>query len=236
MSPIVRLAGLTAFVAAGSALAGPDWTESFPGAGDLPGNAQLVNAPVVATISGTLQGPVSPVIRGVAAPDFEDMYRIYICDPLNFSARTDGGEGEGTGVSGSTFDSMLWLFDAQGHALLGNNDSPMPGAPNPQGSLIRPPATDGTLGMLPGPGFYFLAISGFNNVPQAKGMNMFAILDPLEISGPDGPGGLLPITGWSGPGAFGSYTIALTGVCPSPGCAAAMGIAGLCAMGRRRRV
>ena len=64
---------------------------------------------------------------------------------------------------------------------------------------------------------------------------IFDFATTTEISGPDGPGGALPITGWSGQGETGFYTIRLVGAefVPGPGALAVFGAAGL--MGRRRR-
>lgn len=216
-------------VAAGAS-AGPDWTETGGGAGSLPTTAETPTANPVRTISGELKGSF---LRGGQSPDFEDMYRIYICDPLNFSARTDGGDLNG--VSTATFNTQLWLFREDGRGLLGNDDSPAMGPGTTEtGSLLRAPSTDGVTPIIPGPGFYYLAISGFNDRPVSAGGLMFDIANPMEISGPDGPGGTLPITGWLGPGEIGTYTIALTGVCPTPGCGVVFAMGGVF-LARRRR-
>jgi hypothetical protein len=42
------------------------------------------------------------------------MYAIYIEDPATFSATT---------VGGATFDTQLWLFDANGKGVVANDDS-----------------------------------------------------------------------------------------------------------------
>ncbi|MFN4033817.1 MAG: hypothetical protein ACK4ME_09435, partial [Fimbriimonadales bacterium] len=62
-------------------------------AGDLPETAQSTGSGPIAEIQGSLD-----------ANDV-DMYAIYITDPANFSAST---------VGGATFDTQLWLFDADG--------------------------------------------------------------------------------------------------------------------------
>ncbi|TVQ32434.1 MAG: hypothetical protein EA376_06075 [Phycisphaeraceae bacterium] len=211
------------------ALAGPDWAEQPPGAGSLPGTAQDVLVSPVKTISGELSGSS---LRGLDDPDFEDMYRIYINDPLNFSARTDGADPDG--LSDSDFNSQLFLFDANGRGLLGNVMTPFSLAPNQDGSFIAAPSDDSATPAIPGPGFYFIAISGFFNQPLADGDPIFDFPSLTTISGPTGPGGPGVIDGWIGEGEIGSYTIYLTGVIPTPGTLAALGI-GLAVASRRRR-
>lgn len=212
-------------VAAGLAFAtvayGGGWTEQGD-AGDLPGSAQITNG----------SGPLLSITGSTGGGDGVDMYAIFIDDPVNFIASTAGAGG---GFGGNaTFDTQLWLFDANGFGLLGNDD--FPGASFR--SEIRFPAADGpNAGQFPGPGNYFLAISGFNNDPLSQGGAIFNQQSFTQISGPDGPGGGLPIIGWSGGGATGNYTIALQGASfkiPTPGALSLFGIAGLAAIRRRR--
>lgn len=191
------------------ALAGPDHIEQND-AGSTIGGAQKIfkNNVVLERIYGSL-GSVRSSGRGL---DIEDMYQFRIVDPINFSARTDGVDG-----SFAEFDSELWLFRIDGNnafGLLGNDDVHPTCQPGfvCGGSLIRPPATDDTGQMIPGPGDYLLAISRKNSKPLSAGGLIFNQADPTEISGPDGPGGPFPHQAWTGsdhPG--GNYLIVLTG-------------------------
>jgi len=212
-----------------SAIAGPDWAEQPPGAGSFPSTAQEVLVSPVNTISGDLSGFRS---RGLDTPDFEDMYLIYINDPMNFSARTDGGDPDG--VSGADFNTQLFLFDFNGVGVLGNVNTPISSAPNPTGSFIAAPSTDGATPVVPGAGFYYIAISGFFNQPLSGGNPIFNFPTLTDISGPTGAGAPGVIDGWDGEGEIGSYTIFLTGVVPSPGTVATLGL-GLAFASRRRR-
>src|SRR5262245_54110694 len=77
------VAAIAALVVAAPLLAGPVWLESidapsFPGISGPP-----FGTGILSMITGTLQGTAA------AGADFEDMYRIYISDPVNFRASTD---------------------------------------------------------------------------------------------------------------------------------------------------
>lgn len=208
---------------------GPDMVEGGD-AGSLPGSAKIASGSgPLNSIGGNLTGPFSGLAIGI---DFEDMYLIDITDATNFSASTlaiDGGS--------AAFDTQLWLFSAAsgnvGLGLLGNND--VEGGAT--GSVLGPISTDGT-GVTLTNGLYYLAISASGNVPQASGsLNIFDFVPPgLEVSGPDGPGGMLPIAGWSASVGSGSYVIVLEGVSfvPTPGAAVILAF-GLFVSSRRRR-
>jgi hypothetical protein len=105
--------------------AGPDWIEDDHGdAGSFPGSAQVTQGTSVgglSRISGSLDGSGLMGLVG-GQGDFEDMYLIRITDPLNFCATTVPC---GPGCGSATFDTQLWLFDANGFGLLGNNDTPI---------------------------------------------------------------------------------------------------------------
>jgi MYXO-CTERM domain-containing protein len=144
-------------------------------------------------------------------------------------------------IAGTTFDTQLFLFDASGFGLLAN-DNIAPGGPPLSG--FGNMSTDGTDIEILEPGTYLLAISGSDSDPL--GINpttggLEAIFDmpfgSFEVSGPDGTGGMSPISGWSGPGATGDYLIELVGTdfatSPSPGALAMVLLAG-CARRRRR--
>ena len=187
---------------ASPAFAGGTHNEMTAGgdAGPLPATAQQVVG------VGNLAG-ITGVTGAEGITDFQDMFKIRIVDPVNFTAST---------VGGALFDTQLWLFDAFGRGLLANDNDFTSGTMQ---SLIPFSSDDGSMQTIPlGEGVYFLAISGFNDDarcdlnPPGPSNEMFLILDPQEVSGPDGLGCTLQkIKGWEDNGATGEYTIALTG-------------------------
>jgi hypothetical protein len=206
---------------AAPAYAGPDWIE-IGDAGSTLGTAQAV------TGIGTprhIEGSLSSSL--MAAGDYEDMYLLRIETPTSFHFD----------LSGSSFDSMLYLFNVtqaqEAFGLLANND-----APTSIGSLIDGPnATDGSGAMVLNPGVYALAITGFNRHPISRTGSIFFFASTTETSGPDGPGGTNPLQGWDGVGAVGTYSIDLDGIgyvsVPAPSAAAILAAGVL--LRRRRR-
>ncbi len=192
---------------------GPKYTE-MGDAGSLPGGSQPTTG--IGTLLGINGSLGTSTLAGI---DFEDMFLINIVDPMMFRVTTDPSDGEvGMNVAFADFDSQLWLFqptsvdplDALG--FLGNDDHP--DVPGSLLSLLIPVPTDGSPPLVE-PGLYYLAITRSNNDPCSDGGEIFDQVVPIEISGPDGPGGkmMLPITGWTGDeGKFlGDYLIALRG-------------------------
>ena len=148
------------------------------------------------TISGALDGDA-------------DLFQIFISGDQPFSATTlspatlldlpiDNTLGIPTGLLA---DPQLFLFDAMGNGVFGNDDlfgSTQSTLPSMANSLD--------------PGIYFLAISGFGYNPFSTGGDIFAdasldgILLPTEL------GGNRPLAGFAGESlSSGNYTIALTG-------------------------
>ena len=214
------------------AVGGPIYQEPRTDAGSFKETAAITEGPErqLEEIHGRLVGGTrgeDPVFD-----DYEDMYLIRIVDVMAFSAETVTPS-----FAGSAFNTQLWLFDLDGRALLANNEL------NGEGtgfSRLVGAADDGTGAVIPGPGLYYIAISGAGNVPTSGGLEMFNLASRFEVSGPDGPGGMGVHDGWSGPGAFGSYIIRLTGVeavVPAPGGVALLVAGGLMGVGglRRRR-
>lgn len=190
------------------------WAEQGD-AGNLVGNHQeTVGVGSLDRISGILGA-------GVIIGDV-DMYCIRITDPANFSASVRNN---------ATFDSQLFLFDANGNGIAMNDDASSGGL---QSWL---PAGDALYANLPA-GEYLLAISPYDNdAIDSAGDEIF----PDSFFGPTvGPfPGAGPINDWNGD-AFndgGEYAIDLTGCTycvPAPGALALLGMGGL-VVGRRRR-
>lgn len=157
------------------------WAESGD-AGDLLATAQIPVGPdPLDSISGTIFTSVD-----------KDMYRIKITDPATFSATVIAG--------GSLTDTQLFLFDAGGFGVYGNDD---PVAANPLSML---PASH-PLGPMAA-GTYYLAISGPDNDPTTGGVEIFDDVNP-GVQSAAGPA----IDGWTQTVSVfgGTYTIQLTG-------------------------
>lgn len=191
-------------------------------AGNLPGTAQVTSGVGLLT---QINGMLSP-----ANGDSQDMYLIHIDGDRTFSATT---------VGGASFDSELFLFDADGKGVYANDDASGDFAPS------RLPANNPFTPVTPGD--YYLAITQCCSAPVNSEGQIFTIAGSSHrhVSGPTGPGGTSPVTGYSG--AFvqtsgdSSYQIFLTGahatVVPEPSVFALM-LAGLSMVGllARRRL
>ncbi|MGP1345871.1 MAG: hypothetical protein ACTS3F_04280 [Phycisphaerales bacterium] len=165
----------------------------------------------MAQIRGSLTGVGAAAgIEG----DFQDMFLILIKEPQEFIASTSPEFG-----GSAAFPSALWLFKADGRGLLANRE-PFGGG----GATLFSESSDGTGVFLNEPGLYYLAISGASSQPLSGGASaplpIFQFDAPDEVSGPDGPGGDLPIFDWVVPSETGEfYEIILHGVSfPAPKC------------------
>ncbi len=236
-------AGFAAVVAitltATAMASGPKWTE-MGDAGDLPPGAQVTMGPgSLMMINGSLGMSPFP-----GDTDTVDMYLINIVNLMDFRVTTDPADPE-LDDANAQFDTQLWLFkpimvggDALG--VMGNDDHFELGG---RFSLLLPDTTDGFGDGVDATGLYYLAITRFNHDPFSAGMfDIFDQMNATEISGPDGPGGMMPITGWAGdPGGDfdGDYVIALRGVemamLPAPGALGLFMIAAVGARHQRRR-
>jgi len=185
--------------------AGPEWTEMNDAGSTLPDAETPTGTGPLAGLKGTLSG--SPPPRGTAMADFEDVFRVFIDDPKNFSAFVSPNN-DGT----PTFDTQLWLFDRTGDGVIANDDNSMAGMNGESGFFNA--ATDGTGAIVEFPGVYFLAISGAGNAPRNQiNQRIFNFGVPGEVSGPDGAfGSTARLDNWQGMGAIGNYTVQLTGV------------------------
>ena len=216
MMAVVIVAAL-GFVSTASAI---PWAE-VGDAGALPDTAQVpVGVGSLTSISGVI-GPLSFTDA--------DMYRFHIPVPGAFSATT-------VGTGGTLIDTQLFLFDLAGRGVYGRDDNPgTPRTTLPSGSPLGPQAA----------GDYFLAITGFNLDPVSAGGLIFPNSPKTMLFGPTGPGGGSPISGYTGFGSRGTYTINLTGAqfssaaVPVPAPATffllATGLVGLIAVRGRRK-
>jgi len=136
-----------------------------------------------------------------------------------------GGGAFDVNTNGSTGDTQLSLFDASGLGLIHDDDS---------GDGL-----DAAISTVLAAGTYYLGISTWNNDPVSAGGNIFPTGNPGPF-GPTGPGGALPLTGWSGGGGSSVYVInfrVATAAVPEPASLALLcvGLAGLGVMRRRQR-
>lgn len=209
----------SAFILSSSALAGPEWIEQGDAGGKLDTAQRTTGTGNLTSIAGTLG------TSALEGDDLEDMYLITITSPLIFQLSID-----------AEFDAQLFLFNVtlanEAFGLLGNNDTALGNDP-----VITSVATDGTGAQVLNPGVYAIAISGIGRDPISMNGLIFNFLNQTEISGPDGPGGLNPHTGWAGIGEKGGYKIDMIGVSfydlPEPGSIALLGLA--LGVARRRR-
>ncbi len=169
---------------------GPAATDRYAETGDagsLTSSAQDV-------AGGT--GPVT-IIRGDLNND-EDMFKINICDPANFSATT---------MFGSNVDTRLYLFNLDGTGIVGNDD--VDDGVNYYYQSYIETATPLAAGE------YYLAITMYNHTPVDASSQALWLATPYEtIRTPDGPGAANPLAGWTATvNEVGPYSIYLTGVC-----------------------
>ena len=201
------------------------WIENGDAGDGVGGDYQLID---------NSQGPTLTQIVGSTDSqqnDFVDTYLLTINNPGIFAASTEAG---------TTFDTILYLFDVGGLGLVANDD--VSGASTR--SRLVATSDDGT-GISVGVGTYILAVTGFQMDPvDLLNQNLFDIPigNTSEISGPDGAGGANALDDWQdntvlGSAATGDYTVTLTGVgpVPTPGVVTIFGGAGMLAAGRRRR-
>jgi len=182
---------LAAFIFS-SALPATIWTE-IGDAGSLPGTAQRTAG----------AGPLTE-IRGLINHTLDaDMFQIFITGGGAFSASTIGGTG---------LDTQLFLFSAPGFGVYANDDAvSFPYQSQlPAGHPLTPAQ----------PGFYYLVVTPWDLDPTSALGLIFPTFPYEGVFGPTGPGGSLPISGYSGFGDAGPYTVFLTGaefaVVPEP--------------------
>jgi hypothetical protein len=187
MKPYLYLSALSIAVAfavsANAVPSGTEWNEDGD-AGDLLGTAQSVSG-----------GGALTAINGAIAASDADLYLISVLGGGVFSATT-------VGTVGTLSDTQLYLFDAGGMGVEGNDDF--------SGSIVRSALPAGGLSPATA-GLYYLAISTYNRDPVSGGLRIFPDTFP-GVYGPTGPGGGSPLSGWvNTTSAAGTYRIELTG-------------------------
>jgi len=170
-------------------------TVAVDDAGDAIANARLIDG----------VGPVTSVSGSLGASD-ADMMRLHICDPASFSAST---------VGGTTMDTQLFLFNADGSGIVTNDDNVVPG------TGLQSALTSSFTSSLPA-GDYYLAITQYDKDPvDAGALEIWADQagSPLTYRIEHAPDGLgaNALAGWNlAGGSGGPYTISLSGVSGEP--------------------
>jgi hypothetical protein len=187
------------------------WTE-LGNAGQLVGTAQIT--------VGNPSNALTDIFGTFSAGNDIDLYKIFISDPVNFSASTSSGK-----------NTELFLFSNTGIGVMFNDDRINPPTSLANEQALLPTAGGRPLGVGPfTAGNYYLGISQFDNDPSSAGGAIFPAGNGQPVVGPTGPGGGSPLTGWTNtfPAASGgAYTITLTGAkfaTPEPGSLALYGI------------
>lgn len=225
-------------IVTGSATAGPVFDE--PPGGDA-GNS-LTTATNVSTSSGTgAVGVIKGQIKGGGGfvsgeGDYQDLFRIYIADPLQFSAETFWLDGDDP-----LHDPMLYLFNETGLGIMAMNNL---NADNLNAKIINDDGHGNAL--FTGAGIYYLAItSAMSEATVLSGNEMVPLFEMGLLENqfgqitPNGEWAQSPLSGWTpatDTANIGRYEIGLQGVesmpVPAP---AGLAVLGLAALGRRRR-
>jgi len=227
-------AGIAFLIACPAALAQNGWEE------DMDGDEPPVPVPLD-PMGGGWPEPTDPGLwdkangglsgaNDIANPnddDFQDAIPIFISDVANWSILTQA-------TGGSDFDTVLWLFDANGKAIGANDNMDSTSAFSQIG------AEDGLA--VTAPGIYWIIISGAGTEPiDDLGIPVFGPGAPTDVLTPGSASPTNQIDGWFGTGETGDYMIMFEGIrgvtasdlIPAPSAALALIGAGL--FTRRRR-
>ncbi|MCP4757848.1 MAG: hypothetical protein GY876_00085 [Planctomycetes bacterium] len=230
------VAAMAVLAISGLALAGPTFDEPPGGdAGTGRDDAKDVktdNGGSVGMITGSLTG-TSP-LSGYG--DYQDVYRIFIADPMTFRAETYGD----IGGNHPLHNPMLFLFNEAGQGIMANDNLD---DNNTMSKLVNQDANGQPI--FNDAGIYYLAITSGPSEALVDIAGESVPLFGLGIPGND-VGIILPRTqysdhpwsGWTNPDFenFGDYEIGLGGVVSIPVPATgAIALIGLAAIGGRRR-
>jgi PEP-CTERM motif-containing protein len=187
LKSLLKLAALVMVLGCANVALADTWTE-VGDAGDLPGTAQ----------QPTGANPLTSITGAISVGTDADMYRIFIPVGAAFSAST-------VATPGTLADTQLYLFNSAGFGVYFNDDCPTGCGTNrsllPAGDPNSPVA----------PGIYYLVITGWDRDPISAGGEIWADTPFTTVRAPDGPGAGGSITGYTGTGGTGTYTINLTG-------------------------
>jgi len=171
-----------------------EWNETVHGSGDA---GELVSSAQSVDLSGSVL-----TIRGALGTGDADMYKLHLCTPGSFSAST---------VGGTTVDTQLFLFRADGTGIVMDDDDATPGTTHLQ-SLLSNTYTASLAA-----GDYYMAISQWDKDPlDASGNQLW-----LDLVGgsyrvehaPDDVGAANPMSFWSTTtGVGGAYVVTLGGI------------------------
>lgn len=164
------------------------FTESVD-AGETLGTAQVVNTQLPETV-------LTSIIGSTSSEDNADLFKIFLSAGQTFSATTEGG---------ASFDTQLFLFNADGFGVEANDDTDI----NSFQSTLPLSGFSPTHS-----GIYYIGISGYDYDPVSSEGLIFPNASFEGVEGPTGPGGESPLAGFAGDGVppeFGSYTITITG-------------------------
>jgi hypothetical protein len=161
-------------------------------------------------IPGGLQ-PLEAITGTLSAPNVINLFRIVLAGGQTFSATTINARtlielpiDQQLGSPPTLLpDPQLFLFDAAGRGIYGNDDSFGTAQASLPSGGFSPTA----------PGTYFLAIASSGYTPVSAGGNIFGDADASGLFTATGAGAASPLTGFVGDGtAGGDYQISFTGV------------------------
>ncbi|OYT71807.1 MAG: hypothetical protein CFK49_11100 [Armatimonadetes bacterium JP3_11] len=165
------------------------WDETSNGGGDA--------GDQIETAQSTGSDPIGRIRGSIGAANDVDIYAIYIENPSIFSAST---------VGGTSLDTALWLFDADGKGVLLNDD-------DPDATTGLQSRIDNRGGQITA-GTYYLAVSlSPRRAAGCEGGLIWQTTPYRSLRAPDGPEATSRLGGWSGSSSStGQYIITLTGV------------------------
>jgi hypothetical protein len=197
-------------------LAAPSFAYTVTEVGDA---GELINTSQDTTGGSGALTTITGSLSSTGGANDADLYKIYISDPQNFTATTVTGPRPDPNASVAP-DTMLFLFNASGKGLMGDDDVVLY-------YYIQSKLSKGTSLQPTSPGFYYLAVSTCNNQPlDSNNANIFPGPEAsATVVAPDGLSMIAPISSlalsswdqnvegsdWQGP-----YTITLEGVSGVP--------------------